>query len=96
MRRPRKAVDAAVFATSIGIDARLEADIGTVVAGDYRLRQVAVELRRKPRALPGLWFGGIEINVESLETIRRISRRSASRTNLVRDRLLVFLVRSDG
>ena len=48
MGRPRVTIDAAVFATAVGIDARGEADVRAVVARDDRFGQVAVELRWRP------------------------------------------------
>jgi hypothetical protein len=41
-------VNAAVFATAVGIDARGEADVRAVVARDDCLGQVPVELRWQP------------------------------------------------
>src|SRR6266446_5724614 len=46
MRRPRIAINAAVLATAIRIQARLETNIGAVIARNNRLRIIAKKLCR--------------------------------------------------
>ena len=58
MGRPSVAVNAAVLAASIGIDAVGESDVRAIVVGDDRLRCIAEELRGRPRTLVG--FEGVE------------------------------------
>ncbi len=70
MRWAGVAVNAAVFTSSIGIDARRETDIRTVIANDERSTRVSVEDRRGGGpVLTGIRIGGV---VEGLEPIRRI------------------------
>jgi hypothetical protein len=76
-----------MFATAVRIDARLEPDIRTVVPRDNRLRQIAKELRLRPRLL---FFIArrvnldhvfiAEVNVQLLEPVGRVPR-SASAMN---------------
>src|SRR5262245_11647493 len=61
MRRPRKAINAAVFATPVGIDRLFEADVGAVVAGDDALGGFEVNLglegRKVAQARPAIVEG---------------------------------------
>ncbi len=51
MRRSRETINATVFATSVGIDAAFETDVGTLVVRDNRFRLVAKKLRFASRSL---------------------------------------------
>jgi hypothetical protein len=51
VRRTSVAVDAAMAASSVGINAGIEADIGTVVPGDDRTRNVSQVDRFRARLL---------------------------------------------
>ena len=71
MEWPRVAVDAAVFAASIRVDAGLEPDIRAVVIGNDRFGFIPKKLGARQRIL--LWIPilvAFEMNL--LETIRRI------------------------
>ena len=79
MRRPGEAVGAAVLATAVWVDARLEADVGAVVPRDDRLRAVAKELRLQLRPFvcsAVTWLDRIELDVEFLEPVADVSRCS--------------------
>src|SRR5579864_2407418 len=58
MRRPRKAIHAAMLAAPIGIDGTIEADIGGIVAGDDLARGIqrhrGLEWRKLFEALPAV------------------------------------------
>ena len=78
MRRPRIAINAAVLATPIGIQARLETDIRAVITRDDRFRAVTKILCR---ALLPIFFDKIDIaniDMELFETIRRTPRRATA------------------
>jgi len=42
MSRPREAIDTAVLAAAVRIDARFETDVGTLIPRDNRFRSVPV------------------------------------------------------
>src|SRR5206468_1166279 len=67
--RAREAVDAAVLATAVGIDARVETDVGTVVVRDDAARRVAQEDRVRRRLLLGLVVADV---FDRLEAVLRI------------------------
>ena len=93
--RPRKAVDAAMLAAAIRIDARLESDIRAVVPRDDRFRQVPEKLRLPPRLF--LLFTGridlhdirvAEIDVKFFKPVGRIPRSASSMDRRRRRRCL--------
>src|ERR1700730_836796 len=73
MGRPRETVDAAVFATPIGIDGTIEADIGRVVAGDHLARGVdrnrGLEWRQFVQALPAIVEGDPGFGLEAAAVV---------------------------
>lgn len=78
MRRPRVAINAAVLATAIRIQARLKTDVRTVVAADDRLGEVLEKLRARQRIIVGIPVG-IRFEMKFLKSVRRIFRRAAMR-----------------
>src|SRR5262249_47734896 len=77
VRGPRIAIDAAVLAAAIGIDAGVETDVGTVVRGDDRARRIA-QINRARRA-PFLDVRLVIDDVLELpETILRFPARASS------------------
>src|SRR5438132_14203128 len=75
MRRAREAVDAAVLAATIGIDARLEADVGAVVVRDDGARRIAQEQRVRRRLLLRLLVANV---LDRLEPILRVPGGAAA------------------
>ena len=63
--RPGIAIDAAVLAAAIRIEARLESDIGTIVASDDRFRDVAKILR-----LPARPFFALGIDIDNIRIVK--------------------------
>jgi hypothetical protein len=77
----RKAVDTSMLASSVRIDPRVETDVRAVVSRDHRLRAIAevLRLRRRQLEVAGvLEVGEIRLDVEPLETVRRIPRGAAA------------------
>src|SRR5262249_26158481 len=72
--RPGIAVDAAVLATAIGIDAGFKSDIRTVVGGDERTRGVLRERRRRCGPIVVADIVCPLFIVEGLEAISRIAK----------------------
>jgi hypothetical protein len=66
-----------MFASAIGIDADLETDVGTVVAGDDRAADVAEEERFRSWNIFRIGVG-IGFKVNPLESIGRIVRRPST------------------
>ena len=83
MRRPGKAVDAAVLAAAIGIDGLLEADVRAVVAGDDALGHLAIyvglERRKLRQAFPAVVEGLAQLAFEAPDTV---GARPAAATQL--------------
>ena len=76
MGRPGVTINATVLTAAIRVYARLEPDIGTVIAGNDRLRAISV-INRLSRARIFIDFiMRIFFKMERLETIRRIDRSS--------------------
>src|SRR5205809_125896 len=69
MRRPRKAVDAAMLAAAIGIDGAVEADVGGIIARDHLSRGVdldrCLEGRQLLQALPAIVEGDARLGLVS-------------------------------
>src|SRR5581483_1577078 len=76
VRRAREAVDAAVLATAIGIDARFEADVRAVVVGDDRADRIA-EIDRPRRAVVAFVILIADV-FQRLELVLRIPARTAA------------------
>ena len=82
MRRPREAVDAAVFAPAVRVNTGFETDIGALIARDNRFRRIPVIFGRS-------WFFFVvtvrlndidvaEIEVKLFESIGRAPRCAAA------------------
>src|SRR6516164_3276713 len=70
------AIDAAVLAAAIGIDAGVEADIGAVVVGNDCARRISKELSSRRGAIR---FGfRVRFILKQLKTIGRIRRSPAA------------------
>ena len=83
VRRAGKTINAAMLATAIGIDARFEPDIWTLIARDDRLGVVTKILRRAPRffLLIRIGIDNIDIgkiDMQLFETIRRAPGSAAA------------------
>ena len=76
VRGPRVAVDAAVLAAAIRIDAELEADVRAVVAVENRAAMVAEELRRRQRVFLRIPIH-VALEMNLLEAVGRIAGRAA-------------------
>src|SRR5206468_299881 len=76
VRRPREAVDAAVLAAAVGIEARLERHVGAVVARDDRARGVAQKSRARVGALV-VGRVGVGDVVDLLEAVGRVLGRAS-------------------
>ena len=63
------AVDAAVLAAAVGVQAVLEADVGRVVAREDRLRVVPEQLGRRRLAAFGKALARFEVDVEPFEAV---------------------------
>src|SRR6185312_1864457 len=74
VRRPRETVDAAVLAAAIGIDRPVEADVGTVVAGDDLARRVRLHDRLERRQIveraPAVVEGDARVRLEAPHGVR--------------------------
>ncbi len=82
VRRARVAIGAAVLATTVGVDAVAEADIGTVVRGQNRLRIVRQKLgrhraTRSQQLVIRRELIDIRFPPQRLEPVRRAGRRPA-------------------
>ena len=76
MERSRVAVDATVFATAIGIDAGLEADVRTVVVRDNRAGAIAEKLGARQGIVLRVPIR-IRLDMNFLEAVRRVVRGAA-------------------
>src|SRR5205823_2332546 len=76
VERSRVAVDATVFATAIGIDAGLEADVRTVVVRDNRAGAIAEKLGARQRIVLRVPIR-IRLDMNFLEAVRRVVRSAA-------------------
>ena len=65
-----------MFASTIGVDARIEPDVGAIVAGDDRTRGVSQENRCGPWLLVRL--PGLRLDLDALKAILGVARRSAT------------------
>lgn len=102
MCRSRETINATVLATAIGINARFEADVGTLIPRDDSFGRIAKKLRRSTRSffLAGIDIDNIrvaKIDMKSFEAIGRIAR-CASTSGLRRftrvQVLAIFAVKS--
>src|SRR5919112_699159 len=75
--RAGEAVDAAMAASPVRVDARVEADVGAVVAGDDRTRGVTQVDRLRSR-LYSIRPLGLRLDLDPLEAILGIVRRPAT------------------
>src|SRR5438552_454502 len=79
-----------MLASPVRVDAGLKANVGAVVVGNNGLAVVAEELCAKQWLVFGIPFG-IRLQMNSLETVRRIFRRStrgnSGRTDAHRNRI---------
>jgi len=83
VRGPRVAVDAAVLAAAVRVDADVEADVGTVVVGERRARGVAQELRaRVGRKLVREPLVGVRRERRALEAVRGCGLRAPAAERL--------------
>src|SRR5580704_17062948 len=83
MRRPRIAINTAMFTSSIRIEARLEAHIRAIVPGDDATRLVGQIFRRRPTEgieifLVVLDLLKLELVVRRLKAIRRVEPGAAA------------------
>ena len=77
MRRTGVAINTAMLAATIGINAGIEADIGAVVEGDQRFGTVGIELSVGGGSVTAiLWRLGHPL--DRFETVFRIGRRTAA------------------
>ena len=78
VRGPREAIDAAVLAAPIGVDGLVEADVGTVVAGDDALGRLAMNLGLEGRKLAEAFPAVVERLAQlALEAADAVGARAA-------------------
>ena len=80
MKWPGVAINTAMLAAAIGIDARLEADVRALVVSDDAFGTVLEKLRARERVFLGIPIL-IAFEMDLLEAIRRILCRAAMRGN---------------